>query len=98
MAKLLMVVTGETFYIMSEECRRRNHKYLKKYLEQFANGTGECSSLTLMMPKDTKVQLFKIEDDGVEELTSVDVHYHNEDGERIEIEEAKDDQPADKNP
>jgi hypothetical protein len=66
MAKLLMIVTGEAFYEMSDEQRAAISRQLRRHLQMLLDG----ESLALIMPKDTKIQLFKIEEDGVEELTN----------------------------
>lgn len=99
MAKLLMVVTGKAFYEMEYRKRLDMQRHMKRCLDHVIESEGS-ESYVFAIPEGIKVQLFKIEDDGVEELISVDVHYHNENGERIEIEEAtsETDQTPDENP
>ena len=86
MAKLLMVVSVEDDRIGAWTRQREALNAMYKRLEQFLKSAEPCA-LIFSAPHGTKVQLFKVESDGVEELQSVTVRYEDHNGNEIEVED-----------
>jgi hypothetical protein len=84
MAKLLMVVSVNDDKIGAWAKERELVKVMYDRLGRFIKSTGPCA-LLFTAPPGTKIQLFKVESDGVEELKSVTVRYEDHEGNEIEV-------------
>ena len=81
MAKLLAIFTCDPD---AQRWLCKQAKQVRKQMRELVDD-GSHSASAWFLPEGIRVQLFKVEADGVEELQSIDVHYHDENGNRIEV-------------